>query len=409
MDDIITGTIGEIMTPSPSAHEPIDALHILHEETTEEKQVSVIPEKVLERSKKWIMSYHAQNGKIPAKVWMQKKLNISHAKITEIIKALVSSGFLEQKKNRYYLSQNPDELHIPSVLDKVKAAAKLSPVMLFVKTILFFVGCGAVYMSIYHSKDYLSEFYSPTRAIVSATIMIIFNVLAAEMIVFFQIKKHNALSVVFAVILILGTVFSMGSTVIGLYNARAKEITKAYSIENVESRDLEEIQKEYDSILSRKIQSENNLNSERIKRDGLVVTLNKYTPEMIQSDLENYNKMNGRRYVADVRVDSAFSAYNGILNEEKKFLELNTVTAADKKEIPSDAYTWIGGTVFPNVSPATLQFWMSAYPALFYDIIAPVSFSVVFFVTGNKKKKERVRKKKNLFKLFRKVVRSIVK
>lgn len=389
MEKQIRGKIGESMELLQKA----DTAGLV--ETIPNDVPVIIPERILERTKKHIISFYDQKGKIPAKAWLQKKLNMSGAKVTDIIKALVTEDFLYKKGNRYYLkSANPDEFRIPSIVDKAKAAAKLSPAMVFVKTILFIIGCGAVYMSIFHSKDFLSEFYTPTRSIIAATIMIVFNVLAAEMAIFFWIKRHRALTVAFLIILVLGTVFSMGSTIIGLYNARANDLTISYTEENTDTRDLQEIQKEYESILDRKVQAEADLNSERAKRDGVVNTINQYTPEMINADLENYNKMNGRRYIADTRVDKAKIAYSAVVAEEKEFLELNTVTAADTKEIPGDAYTWIGGTVFPTVRPDTLQFWMSTYPALFYDIIAPAAFSIVFFVTGAKKKKERKHRKR---------------
>lgn len=372
---------------------------ILPEETIIEKpQIIAVPEKIKNRAKIHIQTYSDQFMRVPSQAWLSKKLHLSLGKTTLIMKALLQDKFFFKKGNIYVRTNTQgDNIRIPTGFDRLKAKVKLSPAVVFMKIILFIIGCGATYMSIFHSTDFLSEYYNSFKAILAAIIMICFNVLSAEMIIFFHLKSLRVPTVVFSIILILGTVFSMGSTIVGLYNSRAVEITEKYTIENTEDRILKSTQLDYNVLLSKKSQAEQNLNSERDKRNGLVKILNTYTPEMIENNQDYYNKQNGRRYVADVRVDKAQKIFNKIILEEQEFLKFNVVVESTKRHIPENAYSWIANAVFPDMKPESLQFWMSVYPALFYDIIAPISFSVVFFVGVNiptKRIKQVTRKRK---------------
>jgi hypothetical protein len=347
--------------------------------------------KVLLRVKRWIITFYDQNGNFPSIDTLSKKTNLSKGKITDILKELLETGFLEKKGTRYSLGQSPEieKLRQPVLIAKATAALKLSPAMVFMKILLFLIGCGATFMSIFHSTDFLKEYYSTTNAILSGIIMICFNILAFEMIVFFRQKRYFGFANVFIVVMVLGTIFSMGSTIIGMYNARASELTVQYQDENAQDLNQQEIEVRYNLLLQKKEAALNLLEGERLKRDGMVELLNSYTSDMIENDLENYNKLNGRRYIADTRVDTALEEYSAILEEEREFLENNVVTVADARTLPSDAYHWIAGEVFEEANPELLQFWMSVYPALFYDLIAPLSFSIVFFVTGKAKERKR--------------------
>ena len=372
--------------PIISENEHVDTLLEMSKippEPESKPQTIPVPDKLKNKAKIHIQTYSDQYMRVPSKIWLSKKLHLSLGKTTLIMKALLQDEFFIKKGNVYVLSNTQgDDIRITTGLDRLKAKVKLSPAIVFMKVLLFTIGCGATYMSIFHSTDFLSEYYSPFKSVLAAIIMISFNVLSADMIVFFYLKSRIALVWLFSIILILGTVFSMGSTVIGLYNSRAVEITTSNTIENTEDQILKSTQLDYDVLLSRKSQAEQNLNSERIKRDGLVKILNSYTPEMIESNQDYYNKQNGRRYVSDIRVDKAQKIFDEIILEEQDFLKSNTVIESDKKDIPENAYSWIAGAVFSDMKPESLQFWMSVYPALFYDIIAPISFSIVFFVGG---------------------------
>lgn len=403
------GKIGEstidpsiVEAPKEIVDTPEEELHLVEKTegekdlpaVVEEKAAIIIPEKIKERAQKWILSYYNQKGAFPSIPWIASKIGQSRVKTGNVLKALEADNFLCKKGNRYTIKSVEDGTGIPAPLEKVKAMAKMNPWMFFIKGVLFIIGIGATYMSIYHSIGFLQGYYSLKKAIVSGILMIVFNVMAAEIAVFFRSKNLTALWRLFTGLWVLGTLFSMTSTVIGMYNQRAQELAIAIIKENIGTQENHDTDLKYQNLKERKEQALANLEGERKKRDTLVETISLYTPEMIDKDLENYNKLNGRRYIADTRVDSAQDEYNLLVEQESSFLTENTI-AAVVEEKPADAYTWIGGEVFPGVRPEMIQFWMSVYPALFYDIIAPVSLSIVFFLPGDIKKKP-IRKKKKL-------------
>ena len=191
----------------------------------------------------------------------------------------------------------------------------------------------------------------------------------------------------FSVLLVLGTIFSMGSTIWGLRTTMEETIRIDNTSINQDDTEYQNTKMLYQNIVDRKTQALKTLESEMVKRDGFVDAINGYSEKFIEDNPDFYSKQNGRRYVADKAVETAKKDYDDIVLEEKLYLESNVVVVSDKKEIPDNAYTWIADKVFKGMSADNLQFWMSVYPALFYDIISPVSFSIVFFLSGNMKKK----------------------
>lgn len=372
---------------------PLESEEIQGKESTE--VLPVISKKIIEKVKKYINSYFLEKNRVPSMNWISSKINVSKSVISNSLQLLESEKFLFRKGNRFYLSQNPEE--IPGLtLNRVKATVKVSPGIFAVKVILFLIGIGATYMSIFHSRDMLLDYYNPIRATISAIIMIGFNILAAEMAIFFFTKGYKAICGVFAILLVLGTLFSMGSTIYGLYNKRAAVELVEISEENDFNIVFQSSTLLYQNILDRKEQARQDYESERIKRDDYVQKLSTYnTPEIIEENQTYFDSLTNSRWVADKRVDKARRVYEEIITEEKVFLESQSKSVvAPKKEDPPNAYDWLGELVFTGVSPDRIQFWASAYPALFYDVIAPVSFGVVLFVTGERKKKKLPKKRR---------------
>lgn len=359
-----------------------------------EQPKEVIPEKIKERSKKVILTYFHQKGVLPPMGYVASKITYPKTKISHVFKDLEKDGFLTKKGTRYTLNFSGKEDFSTNALEKAKANIKMNPWMVLIKLVMLIVGIGATYMSIFHSRGFLADFYNGIKPLMAAIIMIVFNVLAAEMVVFFHQKGQEFLRNCFTILWVLGTLFSMGSTVLGMYNARAAELTAYVQEENVTTREDFNISLTLKNLLSQQSQADASLTSERSKRDDIQRSIAAYTPDMIEADRDYFNKLNGRRYIADTRVDDAQNAYDNITDEITLFLSKNDVIQEEVIVRPPDAYSWIAGIISSSTRPEMVQFWMSVYPAVFYDIIAPVSLSIVFFLPWDLKKKTTVRKKK---------------
>lgn len=386
MNKNIKGIIGKTFVSALNVSKEINS--ILQNKNIEdiEEHIQKVPNQVLLRARNVIIKHYEKTFKMIPSLLLFKKLKLSYPKGKELLNELEHQGFLGKNGNRYQITGKADIQ--TSTRKAIKNKMVFSPGITILKAIIFLIGVGATYMSIFHSIAFLSDYYKPFRAILSASIMIMFNIVAAEMIIYCIMHKVKKLVLIFTLILTFGSIFSIGSTIIGLYNSRSVTV-KAENIEiNQEDQSSKQTKLKHALIVEEKEQIRKMLNSELEKRDGLVKLLNKFTQDQIKLDLENYNKMNGRRYVADRRIDELQKDYTRIVKKESNYLESNVVYNADKKQVPMSAYNWIGKQVFEDANPEGIQFWMSVYPAIFYDIIAPISFSIVFFMPNGKRKRK---------------------
>lgn len=354
-------------------------------------QIPPVPIKLKERVYKWILTYYHQKGKFPSMDWLVGKVKASRSKVIMVLRSLEKEGRLERVNNRYYVKLEGNKDATPNAVNKVKAALKVSPVMMFLKLILFIIGCGATYMSIFHSIDFFSYTYGSVLAVLAGSIMVGFNICAAELTVYFFVYLRSGLYKLFFTLWVLGTIFSMVVTVIGMYNGSTIMESSGIVEENRQHQESESTNLLYDNLLERKLMAKLEYDTQVIERQKIIDQLSQYT---IDTDIDMYNNLSWQKYLIDIKVFDADILYKNILTEETTFLQDNTIKVEPIEETPPDAYTWIAERVFKKMSPDTLQFLMSIYPSIFYDIIAPVSLSIVFFSSNNLKRSGRSRTRK---------------
>ena len=323
---------------------------------------------------------------------LAKRVRMPRSRIGEVLENLRENGKIEKKGTKWNLLELDSFLSTGTKqLAKTRAKMKKNPTLWTIKILLTIIGIGATSMSIYHSRFFLLSFYTPGRAIFSGIIMIGFNIMAAEMAVYFWILGMKSLSVLFGFLLFLGTLFSMGSTVMGLYQIQSEELKESIAAENIEIQENHQMDLQYQALVDNKEMAMASLKIEQEKLSGIIAQMNNQ-PNLQFEDPAAFRNLNGRRWAADQDIEAAQANYDRASEALSEFLSGNEVVAEVEEEPPS-MYDWIAGTVFKKFRPEVLQFSMTCYPALFYDIIAPVSFSIVFFFTGAKKKKA-VRKKR---------------
>lgn len=348
--------------------------------------------------KKILISFYKKNGKIPGLAYVKKQTKFEKEKIYDIMRYLKKEEFLVIEDNKLIINpaiplNNPKrKKEIKKSCfntDEIKAQAKkllaIKNKVLPEKTsdkinsnnwitalryILLIIGIGAVYMSIYYSDNWLREFLNPFRSLLLASIMVAFAVSAFELIILFFQRKKYLLICVFSLLWLAVTVFSMVSTVAGQYNARIEKINERYKQEKVivdanrKYREYQEQKEEYrerKKILADDIRQLQNILSQYI------------TKEMIEKNKKQYNIFRWRFYQAKKEMKI-------ISNKLVKLRKSTDITTAKKN--PPDFYIWISGIT--GFGPDMIQFWLSVFPAIFIDLIAPFSFAIVMFVRKEK-------------------------
>lgn len=233
--------------------------------------------------------------------------------------------------------------------------------------VLLLVGSGSVYMSVYYSNKWLLDFLSPNRALLLSSIMVIFAVSAFELIVLFKKEKQYILVILFTFLWCVVTIFSMTSTIAGQYNSRMSFINKTYKEKSKESTQLiqykeyEEQRKEYKETITM-------LRKDSLYYQGLLSQFN--SAEDIQKNINKYNSLSW--------------SYRRTQNELKSIiaklekLRKNSRGVSLIEKVPPDFYLWISSMF--GWKPDLIQFWMSIFPAIFIDLVAPISIAVFMFV-----------------------------
>lgn len=359
--------------------------------------------------KKIINFYYEKKNHIPGIEWIQKRMkmktSITIEEIEKLIKELLEEGFLKKTNLSYILGsidkekkkeiqkiteENPisnidtairckcQELPLlsPPITSSLKKNFRTQSIWIDVlRYILLFIGLGAVYMSIYYSYIWLLDFLSPARALLLSLIMICFAVISFELIVFFYQLKKYVLVGIFAIMWFVVTFFSMISTVAGQYNSRMDTISKRY--EN--QKNIESSNREYTEYIEQKEELQDALKILKQEYNTYQTLLLSYTQEKIDNDKMNYEAIQWRKNKAYGEIQTLLS----LLNKLRQNKEARKVI---DKSVP-DFYLWMGGLW--HWKAEKIQFWLSIFPAIFIDILAPLSFAVVIFVGGNERKSNK--------------------
>lgn len=357
---------------------------------------------------KKIIDFHfKKNQSMPAFNWlmekMLRKIHISKERLNGLLDELVDDKFLTQKEGVLYINPNrnfsrkesnlkneeknnpvineskqPNEKKPKKITDKLKSIklpkfskrekdiTEVNNWIIPLKIILFIIGIGAVYMSIFYSYKWLLDFLDPFRAFILALIMVCFAVSAFELIILFRQRKQFILVVVFSALWIVVTLFSMVSTVAGQYNARMKSLNDRYEketkhkISNRKYLEYIEQKKEYQDTL--KMLRQDNIHHQQL--------LSNYNKKSIEEDRKTYNAIYWRHRQIKININRTTKLLSQLRNKKSK----------DKiiKKTSPDFYMWISGLFFWG--PGMIQFWLSVFPALFIDIISPLAFAIIMFI-----------------------------
>jgi DNA-binding transcriptional regulator YhcF (GntR family) len=319
---------------------------------------------------KHILVYQKNNrGKLPTLNNIARKFEIDINQARNIYRLLVKKGFLKRNRSRYKIEDKE------KIKEKIKSKQRNDVVVIIIKIIMAIVGIGAICLSIFYTGIWLDEFLPTPLAYILSCIMIAFSVIAFEtMIIFWNNKEYPAI-ILFSVLWFIVLIFSMISTVAGQYNQRLintitetkknVEVTHkkmSYDIYNQEENDI------LDSIKRK----EKELNSFQIMMSDFKTAEDQKNSEWLYWDInEKIKKTN-----TDIEI--LRKELKEIRSVKKEFLK-KEVKAGVVIDIKKDSfYTWIGGLF--NIESRYIEFWMSIFPAIFIDLIAPLAIAVSMFL-----------------------------
>ena len=207
-----------------------------------------------------------------------------------------------------------------------------------IRVALFVISAGAAIMSIYYSCLWFLERLPFLMALVSAVIMVGYGVLFPEVIADIG---HKPVSYIIGFTGIVVILFSMMSTVAGQYNQRKVNLEASGA-----SLRLSELRRQEKTL------------------EGSIASLEAQIEAISQEESESKLYM---MRITQEKLDANVEALGAV---RLQILEEVDIQGKSRQ----DFYTWAGSVV--GSSPDSFEFWMSLFPALFFDIIAPLGLLV---------------------------------
>ena len=374
--------------------------------------------------KRAINSLAREIGRFPNKEELCKSFNVNDKKLIELLNELAYDGFII-KVNSWYNFEEAEETTVTNevtveepIIDEpikkrgrppgsknkkdysIKEDTKIlnnqestyqenlivddGLTIKSIRVIMGVIGIGAAAISIYYTAIWLFEFLPFFFAILLSTIMVGFSISAFEVIVLIfsgNILKSKytkwSVSVMFSILWIIVSTFSIISTVAGQYNkyvSGLQEQTRNGVSTGIASWGI---------IQERKRELQMRLSEYREQ----VSSLNKIISGL--SNLEQRQENSGIWRETQYRLSKANKEMNKISDElekvrieEKKQLEESrqhgvSLTINEGNGLP-DFYGWFAKVV--NVHKDRAQFLMSLFPAIFVDIISPIGIAIALFL-----------------------------
>lgn len=345
---------------------------------------------VLDQLKEYFKRYWDNHKSIPKFKLIKKKFDLSIYKINKLMDVLSNTGFLIKKYNHYYLNEKENghkkKFSFKEIKEKVKEK-KNDIVLIVLRILMVIIGIGAIILSIYYTSIWLFSFLPGGLAILLSSIMVAFSVAAFECIIIFKENKQGVLIGIFSFIWLIVLCFSMVSTVAGQYNARMKAEIDDFS------KNSDEIHSS--SILKSYINDEEDIQKQMDQKNKRLDYLNgfiiSFTIEMLK---ERENKRLQNQAVEELhRIENELRILRNDLEEKRRiqrdYLErqkesgVNVVAAEAEEEVSASFYVWLAG-IF-GIDAVLIEFWLSVFPAVFIDIIAPLAVAVGMFLKRKEK------------------------
>ena len=351
-------------------------------------------DRLIQGIKAYIISYYKRNNKRPTNTNIAKHFNIPVKEVGKICRELSKQGFLKKKQKKKkpvieVVKKEEEEIIQPNeALKKLmrEDKEKSDVILIIIRIIMVVIGIGAVILSVYYTGIWLEEFLNFWLAYMLSAIMVAFSVIAFESLIILYQNKQRIVMSVFVLLWLVVLVFSMTSTVAGQYNKRieneVKEVTASvetthkkltYEIyENEEQDILKSIERKEEELrpflnVLKGFENDEEIDENRRKQYLYWDTHNKV--KKINESIEQL-----RKELKEVRLEKKVYL-------KKEADEVGAVEDTTNRKAPF--YEWISGLF--GVEANHIQFWLSVFPAVFIDLIAPLAIAISMFLRRKRK------------------------
>jgi hypothetical protein len=328
---------------------------------------------MLDRLKSYIRRYWLNNNKFPKLELIKERFDITGHQLTELLRLLEYDGFIDRNYCSYKLN----------VEEEIERKESKDWILMILRIIMVVIGVGAITLSVYYTGIWLLEFLNPFLAFLLSTIMVAFSVGAFEVILIFRENRQKLFIVPFAILWIIVLCFSMMSTVAGQYNQRMKKQIIDAS-ENYETYyKIDELK----SYLNEEKRIEKQLEAKRQRLEKLNNIIDEFDLEKLND--EKNKKIYDQTVYEIHRLEGQMRVLRTELEEKAnrriEFMKKQDTGITGETFIEEiDFYDWVAG-IF-NIEARFIEFWLSVFPAVFIDIIAPLAVAVGMFL--NRRRKE---------------------
>lgn len=333
-----------------------------------------ISRELIDKIKEYLKEQHKLKNKLIKFSEVAKQFNIDKETAIQVYRILVKEGFLVKNKTRYKIEENK------KISDILKNQIIDLP-LLIIRFIMFCIGMGAAYLSIWYTGKWMLEFLKPFLAYMLSTIMVLFSIIVFEVIIILLKNRQIIIIFILSVLWLIVLLFSMVSTIAGQYNQR---ITNE-NIDIIESADILIDKKHYDLLLEE--EKEIKINIDNKKQELKIfqgIMKNFKTIEDREKDKwlywDTYEKIKKINSEIEKKRDELKNKRDEIKTyfKEKKD-EQEIVGAIEDTQIKNKPfYEWISEIIKAEVR--FIEFWMSVFPAIFIDIIAPLALAISMFL-----------------------------
>jgi len=380
---------------------------------------------ILEELKKYFIDVYKeaavtkQRPKLKTISEMATQYELTSPKIVEYLRTLENIGFLTRNLNKYYLAPSvvssiqpvipeqplpieevpqqvvPEE---PSPLEKQSAdllqeleefrgrveapfeeehqllSTDFSPMTVsFLRIAMGIIGVAAAYMSIYYTWKWLLEFLPGFQAVILSGSVVAFSIIAFETMILFVKSKQKVLASCFGIVWLVVLVFSITSTVAGLYNKRVENYNQSIQQTYTSSYKAEEwgMYQQNERLILAQIK----------EKEGLLTT---YTKRWTSAGSNPTNLDYQRMRTAQAELDMRRNELKQLNSTKLEFVKTQKDIGATKETSlkQKNFYQWLAQLF--NIEADMMEFILSLFPAIFIDVIAPLSLAVFLFLTPKK-------------------------
>ena len=323
--------------------------------------------------------YH-QPEQIKNKIEMKPilKANLTTKELPEEINAYI--GVTQFSNGMEGVKNEPQK-----IIDSIEPSQNSNLAIYTIKWGMLILGIGSIIISIYYNTLLALQFLPGVLAVIAGCIFVLFSVIAFEAMLLFlsyKLKQWKRVFVIagFLILWLTAAVYSMTSTVNGRYE-RYMQNTQLQSSDN---RTINAGRLKWANIQERKTILTQRIIEKRKQISqlyGILAGVKDLTDREKHGTI--FSDTQWRISLSEKELDRYNNDLLKVQDEEANELKLNPESTDADIEAGkyNDFYEWLG-TIF-NISKEKIHFFLSLFPAFFFDVISPVAIACFLFLKRN--------------------------